>query len=225
VIGGAAARHLLAEPAPSTEAVTLPPETIESLLERRALRYRSGTRLDEGEIGQSGHAIFGVPELLGQRLLGSRRFGVLEFERAHGRSRRTSPGDIVFTTSPPMAAVDHEGGSIVEQPARVLSISNQTRDLVPALLAADINARVPGSARWRDWVVRRVPTDRVPTLTKVTTDLAQLRAATEDRLRALHELHALLADGVVTGSLHHPNLFLPLEPPPVDLDGPAPEGT
>ncbi|PPF54301.1 hypothetical protein C5B94_08065 [Clavibacter michiganensis] len=214
LIGEAAPPRLAAEPAPDLEAVTMPSETIASLMARGAIKYRSGTRLEEGGIGESGHVVLGLPELLGGRLRGVRRFGILEFERAHGRSRRTSPGDVVFSTSPLVAAVDREGGSIVEHPVRVLSITAQSRDLVPDLLAADINARAPGSVRWRDWAVRRVPPDRVPALAQASSLVAELRAATEERLRAIDELDALLMEGAVSGTLHHPRLLSPHDPLP-----------
>lgn len=216
ILGEPAAR-LAAEPIPATEeATTLAPETIGRLRSDKTLRYRSGTRVADDEIGTEGYTVIGVPELTGVVARGTRRVGILGFERTHDRALRTAPGDVVFSTTPTVAAlVDHEGGSVVVAPARVLSIARRDAGLVPELVAADIRARPPGSRRWRDWSLRRVLPERVPPLERALTTLADLRTEAERRLRAVDELDGLLADGAVFGSIRHPLLSSP---------DPAPKG-
>ncbi|MDY0912859.1 hypothetical protein [Rathayibacter festucae] len=225
VVGGHAA-DLAAEPvAADAEVASLAADSIGALCAAKTLRYRAGTRLAETEIGIAGHVVLGLPELLGDSEQGSRRVGILEFERAHGRSARTRPGDVVFCTSPLAATVDREGGSVVASPARILSVVDPAAGLVPDLLAADIAARPPGSRRWRDWKVRRVLPERVPPLMSALSRIIELRADTERRLRALDELETLIVDGAVHGSIRHPLLPTRTETALDDVDGTAQKGS
>lgn len=222
---GEQSADLAAEPVAADVGVaSLAADSIGALCAAKTLRYRAGTRLAEAEIGTTGHVVLGVPELLGEAERGSRRVGILEFERAHARSARTQPDDVVFCTSPLAAMVDHDGGSVVASPARILSIVDPAAGLVPDLLAADIAARPPGSRRWRDWKVRRVAPERVRPLMSALSRIIELRADTERRLRALDELETLIADGAVHGSIRHPLLPARTETALDDVDGTAPKG-
>ncbi|PPG51988.1 hypothetical protein C5C24_05780 [Rathayibacter sp. AY2B3] len=223
---GETVADLAAEPvAADAEVASLAPQAIGALCASKALRYRAGTRLIETEIGTTGHVVLGEPELLGETERGSRRIGILEFERAHGRSARTQPGDVVFCTSPLAAMVDHEGGSVVAYPARILSIVDPDSGLVPDLLAADIAGRPPSSCRWRDWTVRRVLPERVPPLMSALSRIIELRAETERRLQALGELETLISDGAVHGSIRHPLLPTRTETAADDVAGTAQKGS
>lgn len=223
---GEDAADLAAEPvAADTEVAALASDSIGGLCTSKSLRYRAGTRLADTEIGTTGHVVLGVPELLGETGRGSRRVGILEFERAHARSVRTQPGDVVFCTSPLAAIVDDEGGSVVAYPARILSIVDPSSGLVPDLLAADIAARPPGSRRWRDWTVRRVFPERIPPLVSALSRIIELRTETERRLRALDELETLIADGAVHGSIRHPLLPTRTETAVDTVDGTAQKGS
>lgn len=222
VVGVGELGALVAEPLEAAGAAR-PTETLGRLRKDAALRYHAGTRIDAFEIGATGHAVIGVPELLDASRLGSRHVGVLEFERAHTTSRRTLPGDVVFCTSPLSALVDRQGGSVVESPARILS-PKEGSGLVPDVLAADIVARPAGSRRWWDWPVRRVAPDRVPPLVSALSAIIEVRAETQKRLRALEKLETLIIDGAVVGSIRHPLLPTRTETVVEDLDDTAPKG-
>ncbi|EMY35814.1 hypothetical protein D477_002451, partial [Arthrobacter crystallopoietes BAB-32] len=140
------------------------PTTIGKLLKSRSLVYLPGTRVDEMDIehgsvrsGGVGAPVFGTPELHGHTATRERRIDRLLLAAKYPHAQLTEPGDIVFCTgATPAAEVDEEGSAVVTYPARVLRINARNApDLLPELLAADINSAPAGG--WRSWPARTVP--------------------------------------------------------------------
>jgi hypothetical protein len=115
-------------------------------------------------------------------------------------SRITEPGDVVFCTAPrPAAWVDRHGGSVVAFPAKVLRCKDSR--LVPAVVAADINAQADSARAWRAWPLRYVPDDQTAALARATDDLARHRTILLDRIDTIDQLTVALINGTTGGSL------------------------
>lgn len=183
-------------------------QTLGQAVQAKECRIVPGNRLDTGDFtaGDVGRIVIGGSELLTELPLGSRRIDLLTFTAHCPSGRLTEPGDVIFCTSPhPAAVVDLAGGSVVQTPARVLRITDHGRDnLLPEVMAADINAMAAtvGSARdWHRWPLRRVPTNQRAPLTATLAVIDREREETRRRLARLDGLAIALRDGVTAGSL------------------------
>ena len=186
-----AAEHDDTEPSPEL--------TVGHVLRRGAVRLVPGNRVDAAHLGgRDGARVIGPAELAGTLPWGGRRIDRLEFARAYPSGRLTRPGDVVFCTSPSVAArVDVDGGSVVVSPARVLRpVDGKAMTITPDVLAADINAVPPRAKHWRTWPVRRTPRGQAEPLGDALTALRREREAARDRLAQLEELTGLLVAGV-----------------------------
>ncbi len=109
--------------------------------------------------------VIGVPELVGESPIGMRTVDIIGFADLYPAARYTEAGDIVFCTSPRVAAwIDIEGGSVVLSPARIIRLVTDPDagppPLVPQVVAADIEAapRLDGPIKdWQLWPLRLVP--------------------------------------------------------------------
>ncbi len=122
--------------------------TVGALGRARRLTVLKGTRLDVAHVGADGHhVVLGAPEMLGQCRRGDRKVDRGVLAARYPRARLTEPGDVVVTTVPGLgAAVDHDGFSVVEFPARILRIPGAERDqFTPRVLAALLTAEGSGS--------------------------------------------------------------------------------
>ena len=162
---------LMVTPVPSIEPpARLQVATIEHRLAGRQLRNLTGNRLDQGLIESapalSGRiAVVGVEELTGEAPAGSRSIDRTRFVAELPLGRFTKPGDVVYCTSPRTeAVVEHDGLSIVPFLARILRIRQDGVDeLLPDVLAADINERHASDTSWRSWATPGVePRQRNP---------------------------------------------------------------
>jgi hypothetical protein len=173
--------------------------TVGDAITGRLLRMVAGNRLDLDDLTGGSVRVISPSELVG----GPRSRGVdrLAFSARYSAGRLTAPDDVVFCTSPrPAALVDVDGGSAVAWPARVLRV-DPAAPLLPAVLAADINA-LPAQARtWRLWPIRRVPVTERAALIDALSAVQQERTRTLDRLATLNELTQLITTGVTAGSL------------------------
>lgn len=196
--------------APSTQGQLLGTETVAAFLAAGNLKYIQGNRLEAP--GPARAATTGShdagPRIIGVRELSepdapARRIGMLQFAAQCPSGRLTQPGDVVFCTSPrPAAMVDTQGGSAVVFPARVLRIDRgDPGGLVPAVVAADINALPQAAKDWRHWRLRRTPDAQRSPLEAVLEQLQHEQDAARERLRGLEELARLMLDGVAGGSL------------------------
>jgi hypothetical protein len=104
--------------------------TIGTLTKTGRLTMLKGTRLSPAHLEESGQlAVLGTAELLGQSRRGLRKIDRATLASHYPRARLTEPGDVVVTTVPRLAAaVDHEGFSVAESPARILRIPAAERE-------------------------------------------------------------------------------------------------
>jgi hypothetical protein len=181
------------------------PLTLGRLLDHGAVRLVPGNRLAEAHLGaDSGASVIGSAELTGSLPWDGRRVDRLVFAASYAAGRLTEPGDVVFCTTPRVAArVDVEGGSVVLSPARALRATGgdgrtAAVSVVPQVLAADINAVASRATQWRLWPVRLAPVDQATALAEVLCAIEREREATLARLAQLDELAGLLADGVTS---------------------------
>jgi hypothetical protein len=175
--------------------------TVATALHDRSLTVLPGLRLDDQDLtsGTSGVRVIG-PEDIVNPGPSSRMIDALVLAARYPTSRITEPGDVAFCTAPrPAAWVDRHGGSVVAFPAKVLRCKDSR--LVPAVVAADINAQADSARAWRAWPLRYVPDDQTAVLARATDDLARHRTILLDRIDTLDQLTATLINGTTGGSL------------------------
>lgn len=182
--------------------------TIGQRLDSRQLRYIPGNRLTADLVDStpttSGRVrVIGTDEVLSDTIVGSRSVDRLQFSSELPSGRLTEPGDVVFCTAPrPAAIVDREGLSVVQYPARILRIRPDGDDeLLPDVLAADVNSRSASDTTWRAWPSRGVDPRQRATLSATLDSLRDERAAISLRLARLDELESVLVDGVAHSRL------------------------
>ncbi|EWT04339.1 hypothetical protein N864_08715 [Intrasporangium chromatireducens Q5-1] len=163
----------------------------------RLCRVIPGNRVRREDVLAHGRPVVGQDELVGASAVGSRCVDPVAFPSAYPGSRYTEAGDVVFCTSPRVAAwVDREGGSVVLSPARTLRVAadpdNGIPPLVSEVIAADINAG--GAKDWRRWPIRIVPRERQADLTMALAQIAAQRAELETRLADLQAQAARAMD-------------------------------
>ena len=73
--------------------------------------------------------------------------------------------------------------------------------LVPAVVAADINAQPESAKAWRAWPLRYVPDDQASALARATDEIAKHRAYLLDRIDTLDQLAVTMINGTAGGSL------------------------
>ena len=134
---------------------------------------------------------------------GQRQVDRLTFAASYDAGRYTEPGDVVFCTSPRIAAVvDESGGSVVVAPARVLRVDrHKSHGLLPRVIAADINRVVPQAKQWRLWRLRRAPVGQLAPLRETLKAIDAERVAALDRVSQLDELAVLVTAGVTDTTL------------------------
>jgi hypothetical protein len=185
--------------------------TVAAALAAGSLRVIPGNRLAEADLHQgSGASVIGTAELTGASPMGARQVDRLKLGSTYDAGRYTEPGDVVFCTSPRVAAmVDEHGGSVVLAPARVLRVNPQkTQGLLPQVLAADINSVVPDAKQWRLWRLRRAPAEQRAPLRETLEAIDAQRVAALERVSQLDELAAL-----VTAAVTDTILTITTEPP------------
>ena len=176
------------------------PRPLGDLLEQRLVTLHPGNRIKQTSLDvDNGHPVIGPTELVGTSPWGSRTIDRLTFAADHPAGRLTLPGDVIFCTSPEVAArVDAEGGCVVLEPARVL---RPARQVVPHVLAADINRVAPRATQWRLWPVRTSPEQQADRLTEMLTVIDSERQAMLRRIASLEQLSELVTNGVTTGTV------------------------
>ncbi len=175
--------------------------SVEDLVTRRQCRLIPGNRVDPNDLTAEGRTVIGPEELIGSRQPGSRAVDPLTFAAAYPSSRYTEAGDVIFCTSPrPAAQVDREGGTVVLSPARTLRVvpdaDEGVPDLVPEVIAADINAST--GRDWRRWRIRLVPREQHAALQDELGRLDAERRDLQDRLTRLDEQIAQAMDHATT---------------------------
>lgn len=179
--------------------------TLADAVASRHCRIVPGNRLDPTDLQHNtgGRVVFGPSELLGERRIGERRIDLLTFAGGYPSGRFTEPGDVVFCTSPRVAArVDHDGGSVVVAPAKVLRITpTGDETLLPDVIAANIATQASPSKDWRRWPIRDIPRGQREHLAAALAEIERERAEALERVARLDALATALRDGVLAGSL------------------------
>ena len=178
--------------------------TVGAALAAGSLHVVAGNRLDPADThATSGAPVIGPAELTGPSPSGERHVDRLTLAASYDASRYTEPGDVVFCTSPRVAAmVDDRGGSVVISPARVLRVDrDKPHGLLPQVLAADINGVAAQAKQWRLWRLRRVPANQGRCLRDILNVIDVQRDAALERVSQLDKLAALLTAGVTGATL------------------------
>lgn len=148
-------------------------------------------------------AVIGPAEVRDPRRLDERAVDRLTLEIVAPRSTVTRAGDVVFTAEGgPAAIVDHEGGRVLEAPARILrprSEAHRGRQLHASVAARDIAAQT-GRDR-RTWRLRTVPADAVKPLDRAAHLTGQRRRELHRLLADLDELDLALFSSLAAGTL------------------------
>lgn len=165
----------------------------------REARVLSGTRLSTDDTtADEGYPILGRDEVRAGAA-SARRIDRVRVAVDYPRAQLTLPGDVIIVTGPkPAAMVDRDGSSVVEYPARILRLLDET--LVPEVAAADINMHAD-PAPWRQWSLRRVPAGQKTALQTTLAHIVAARRTAERRVAGLSELEALVTDAVAAGAL------------------------
>ncbi|MDQ0613478.1 hypothetical protein QF046_001119 [Microbacterium sp. W4I4] len=165
----------------------------------REARLIGGTRLQADETSaEDGYPVIGRDEVRAGEA-SARRVDRIRVALDHPRAELTLPGDVIVLTGPtPAALVDPDGSSVVEYPARILRLLNDS--LVPAVVAADVNAYAE-PIPWRRWSLRRVAAGQKAALQTTLADIIAARRIAERRAAELGALEALVTDAVAAGAL------------------------
>ncbi|MBK8468230.1 MAG: hypothetical protein IPL45_00075 [Actinomycetales bacterium] len=173
--------------------------TLADAVAARHCRIAAGNRLHPADVrhGAEGRVVIGPSELLGENRLGERRIDLLTFADTYPSGRFTEPGDVIFCTTPRIGVrVDHDGGSVVMAPAKVLRITpTGDETLLPEIVTADIATHANRASRskdWRRWLVRDVPRGQREHLAAVLAEIERERQDALERLARIDALEATL---------------------------------
>lgn len=184
---------------------------------QKKLSLRKGTRLPTGLVrsasrtvnATNSYPVFGPAEVLSESEPGSRRVDRIEFERSCPGARHSKPGDVIITTAPrPAAAVDHDGHSVVEFPARILRIEEEgAKHFTPRVLAAllDRAGRADGAIRpaqrLQELALPLLSPSELKRLDRLLAELDDRRNRARREIAALDELRRIAATGLADGTL------------------------
>lgn len=173
------------------------------LIEARHLRRVQGVRLDPDLLGPRGLIVVTPSDLDNPASIGRTRIDQLAFAAQNPNAQLTRPGDVIFRTSPTVAAwVDTDGSKVVAYPARVLRITaSDPGGLVPEVVAADITGGTAGPGAWKRWMLRRVAPQSIAPLCRALADIARTREELEARATRLTDYAALIVAGATTGAV------------------------
>lgn len=166
------------------------------------VRLIAGARLTD-ELAAGSAPVVGEAELLpdddGARP--ARSVDPLELALRFPRVRRTEPGDVIFVVTPrPCAKVDHDGGSVVRSPARVLRC-RKGAGLVPVVVAHAVNSLPADAKHWQGWHLPLVDAAHAADLSAALDAIDRERLAARRRQRDLTRLADALVEGAATNSL------------------------
>ena len=187
--------------------------TIGALTKAGRLTMVKGTRLSPAHLAETGQfPVLGGPELLGRGRRGQRKIDRATLAAHYPRARLTEPGDVVVTTVPRLAAaVDHDGYSVPEFPARILRIPAAeqaffTPQVLAALLSADEHGNRPAGAvrhvrRLDQHHIVLLSPAEVQRLHALLTRLDRQLTHAQQEIDALTEIRHVTASGLLDGTL------------------------
>lgn len=182
--------------------------TIAQRIDSRELRYLPGNRLPADLVNpipatRGRVTAIGPDEILGELPIGARSVDRLRFAAEQPSGRLSEPGDVIFVTSPrPRAIVDREGLSVVQYPARILRIQpDGDEQLLPDVVAFDVNLRETSDTAWRTWTSRGVAPHNRSTFEGALDVIRGERAAALARVGLLDKLETALTTAVTRGDL------------------------
>jgi hypothetical protein len=168
--------------------------TVGQAKERGWVRIRPGHKVDLSGLPVGTVPVVSNPDELAQPRLVDRL--ALRTRTDH---ELTEPGDIIFSVRPtPHAVLDADGGTLVLAPARVLRV-RPSAPLVPAAVAARINAAT--SSNWHAWALAVVAEPTRDALGEALANLGAERARLVAELAALDTLTADLTTAVESRQL------------------------
>jgi hypothetical protein len=163
---------------------------------------------------KNAYQVLGKPEVLGHIARGKRRVDALLLAARYGHYQPTQAGDLVVVMGQePVVAIDEEGSSVVEFPARVLRILPARRDqpsFTPRVLAALLEAArgteraggaVRGSRKLNDLNLPELSTADIRAYDRLLKDLGKRRALLRSQLATLDTICQLAGGGIADGIL------------------------
>ncbi len=173
------------------------PRSLGELVDSKAVRLQNGSRFAPEDLDAGGS--IRVLTVDGRDFSWS--IDPLVAADRYPHAVRTEPGDVVFSTSPPRAVVDEEGGSRVASPSRILRVDPERAGIGPRALAAAIT-QLAASSEWKTWPVPAVPRDQVSALEEalgsITDHLAELRRREVAATSVMTHVLRGVAEGSVT---------------------------
>ena len=182
----------------------------------RMLEIISGNRLLDMDLNASGEgtvSVIGVHELNDTTRIGTRRIDRLQLEKIYPSARLTEPGDVVFinkgrtNNGKTAAIIDHDGGHLVQSPARVArcrSFQGRSRKPLKYVTTPYFTVQAIKTATSYDsssWLVPSVKTELLSTLTDMHQQVNQRRSQLLSQLRALDKFEQEFAAGLASGSI------------------------
>ncbi|QDP94878.1 hypothetical protein FOE78_02145 [Microlunatus elymi] len=129
------------------------------------------------------------------------RLDPFDVARAYPKIKSTEPGDVVFLEKPrPLARVDHDGGSLVPSPNRILRLTDAAT-IGPDTLAALINETARPGTEWQTWMVPELGSSEADALDQALRGAATRAEQLQRHLDTLHELTASLIQATAAGSV------------------------
>ncbi len=166
------------------------------LVDRRVVKLQSGCRISTKHLDPAGS----IPVLSADPDIPAGHLDALTAADNYSHAVRTEPGDVVFSTSPPRAFVDEEGGARVMSPSRILRIDRDRAGIGPRALAAAINA-MAGSTEWRAWPIPLVPQSEMGNVESALGEALQYLKTLRRNEQAAESLITNLIQGVADGSV------------------------
>ncbi|MGX1735862.1 hypothetical protein ACWICV_08415 [Glutamicibacter sp. NPDC055354] len=176
--------------------------TLGELVSQGHLRVLPGTRFNKNSLHskvQHGMKVWSSADIRSGQPTSS--ISYFDLAQAYGRAVITEPGDIIFNSSGgPTATVDVEGSKAVNFPARVLRISSPTNSgFHPEVLAQDITSAE--SASWRQWAVRKVPSDSYEAMRRALRLINEERQHAASRIEHLNAMSSRITSALLSGGL------------------------
>lgn len=187
--------------APADAGARPAPRSLGELVDSKAVRLQNGSRFAPEDLDAGGS----IRVLTADGREPSWSIDPLLTADRYPHAVRTEPGDVVFSTSPPRAVVDEDGGSRVASPSRILRVDPGRASIGPRALAAAIT-QLATSGEWKTWQVPAVPRDQVSALEEILGSITDHLTELRRREMAAASVMTHVLRGVAEGSVTLPPL-------------------